>query len=291
MRIINLSQRTSKDWSGQFVDDTYYDELLNEDCTVYKPDGSILMVLRKNILSKPILAEAWSVLKGYNPSTNNRGVAAGSGYARKVKQDGTLSKTNRATDTVASGIIGYFERSVRFPYCRACAWNLSHPEEWGKLLPLVQEVSQLFEQNVPGRYLQQAEIIRRTSTDFVIPGSVYTTLTVNKTFRTACHRDAGDLPEGISGMVVIREGKYSGARLVFPDFRKAVHLDTGDLIFFDPHEFHGNTKIVELTPNAVRCSIVFYYREKIQHCKSAIEELERAKTRVKGDALTDHNDA
>lgn len=287
MRIINLSSRTNADWSGQFVSEEYYDEIINEDVTVFKPDGSILMVLRKQFLPMEALSQAWSVLKDYNVKTNNRGVAAGTGYVNWVKQDGTISKTNRTPPEgiVNSGIVGFFERSVRFPFCRSCAWNLHNPEKWAQIVPLVQKVSQAFEENVPQHYAAQKEIVKRTSPDFVIPGTVYTTLTINKNFRTACHKDAGDLPEGISGMLVIREGKYEGANLVFPDFRLAVKLDTADLIFFDPHEFHGNTKLVPMTENSTRCSIVFYYREGIQHCGSLQEELDRVKNRKPGDKL------
>lgn len=288
MRSITLSSRTTLDWAGKFVDESAYDQLLDEDCDVFKPDGSLLLALRKRALSDEIIANSWSVLRGYNPSTNNRGVAAGTGYVRQVKQDGTVSNTNRTPPegVVKSGVLGFFERSVRFPYCRSCAWNLEHPDHWAQILPLVQRVSQLFAEVVPDRYAAQKDIVDRTSPDFVIPGTVYTTLTVNKNFRTACHKDAGDLPEGISAMALIREGKFDGAHLVLPDFRVATKLDTGDVIFFDPHEFHGNTRLIPLSENYKRCTLVHYYREGMAHCGSAVEELERAKHRKLGDKLT-----
>jgi hypothetical protein len=287
VRIIQLSSRTEQDWAGKFVDESSFDELLNEDCKVLKPDGSILCVLLKGALSREVVSDGWSVLKDYNASTNNRGIAAGTGYVRNVKQDGTVSKTNRTPPEgiVNSGIIGYFERSVRFPYCRACAWNLQNPKKWASLLPMVRQVSDLYGEHAPEKYSIQKGIVEATSPDFVIPGTVFTTLTVNKNFRTACHKDAGDLPEGISCMSLIREGKFEGAHLVFPDFRVAVRLDTFDLIIFDPHEFHGNTKLIPMSENYTRCSIVYYFRDGIKHCGRADEELARVKNRKAGEPL------
>lgn len=287
MRTLQLSSRTAEDWAGTFITDEHYDTLLDESAIVRKPDGSILCVLLKKALPKEILGQAWSVLRDYNPKTNNRGIAAGTGYVKQVKQDGTLSSTNRTPPegVVTSGIIGFFERSVRFPYCRPCAFNLDHPEKFAAILPLLQHASSLYEQVLPEKFQYQLAYVEKSSKDFIIPGTIFSTVTVNKNFRTACHRDAGDLKDGYSCMALLREGKFSGANLVFPDFRVAAKLDTGDLIFFDPHEFHGNTMLVPESEKFQRCTIVMYYRDGIQFCGTAEQELHRAKNRKKGDPL------
>ena len=59
-------------------------------------------------------------------------------------------------------------------------------------------------------------------------------------------------------------------------------MDSFDTIIFDPHELHGNTPLIKLSEDAVRCSVVYYFREKIQFCKSAEEELETVKNRKPG---------
>lgn len=283
MKLIELSSRTSEDWSGRFVDDTNYDVLLKgEPARVLKPDGSTLAILLPKALSRDSVVRAWSILKGYNVKTDNRGTASGAERVMINKQNKV-----RPEDMVYSGIIGYFERTPRYPYCRACAFNLNEPEKFAQLLPMVRETSALFAQHGGDRYEMQRKIVEASSKDFVIPGTVFTTLTVNKNFRTACHLDAGDLPEGLSCMALFREGIYTGGRLVFPDFRVAAELETGDLIIFDPHEFHGNTPIVQLSKKHTRCTVVFYYREKMKGCKTAAEELERAKRRQLGEPLSD----
>lgn len=284
MKNINLSSRTNKDWSGEFMLEDHYDVLLNENTTVFDEKGQLLAVLLKGGIKGPDFERFLSVMKTQTWSTNNRGTAAGSGTTRRIKLDGTVSKTTIGA-IVESGIFGFFERNPRFPYCRACAFNLKHPELFKHTLPKLQKVSELFRQYVPDRFTYQDEYVKRTNPDFVIPGTVYTTVTVNRNFRTAAHQDAGDLEFGFSAMSVATEGRFAGGNLVFPDFRIAVKLEHGDLIFFQPHEFHGNTPIIPLSKNYARWSFVHYYRTKMEHCLSNAEELKRAQTREVGSSL------
>jgi 2-oxoglutarate-Fe(II)-dependent dioxygenase family protein len=281
------------EWLGKLVDDSHYDQVIEEDCRVLKADGSLLLHLRKNVLSKPNLSLAWSVIKNLNFKTTNRGLASGIKPQKRILQDGTISNTTSVPSRygVTSFILGYFDRNPRFPYCRPCAWNQNHPEEFSKLLPMVQEVDRVFAETVPDRYAAQKVFADRTNGDFRIPGTVFTTLTINKNFRTACHKDAGDLAEGFGVITCIRQGRFRGGYLVLPDYRVAVKFDTADVLFFDVHEFHGNTAIHSVSEDFTRCTVVYYYRENMCHCLSAQEELERAKNRKAGDSLgSDHEE-
>lgn len=292
MRIIKLSQSSlNKDWSMNFMDESHYDTLLNEDVAVYKPDGSPLLVLLKKALDKERIGLAWSVLKGINMKTENRSVASGTPATHRKKLDGSYSSTSRAPKgwEVVSGIVGNFERVIRFPYAHKCAWNLKNPDKFQRLWPMLQETTELFKKHVPDRFAVQKGFVDRTHKDWVIPHTVYTTLTINKNFRTAAHLDAGDLVSGFSNMIVIKEGLIKGGHLVLPNWRLAVELDTYDFIMFDAHEFHGNTQVLPLSKGAVRCSIVCYYREKMVLCKSTEEELSYAKNRRPGDPLFENS--
>lgn len=289
MKFIKLSSPPlNKDWSAQFMDDHHYETCYSEDVTIYKPDGQPLMILLKNALSRENVARAWGVLKKLNPVTENRGTATGISAVRRIKMDGTRSNTTRVPKgwEVVSGIIGYFERTPRFPYTHPCAWNQKNPEKFAELFPMVSEVNGFFAEHVPGRYAVQKSFVDRTPKDYIIPGSVFSTLTINKNFRTACHKDAGDLESGFSCLSVIRQGKFNGGKLVLPDWGISADLDTFDLIMFDAHEFHGNTQIIPLTKDAVRCSVVYYYREKIVNSLPPTEELEWAKNRKPGESLS-----
>lgn len=94
---------------------------------------------------------------------------------------------------------------------------------------------------------------------------MFTTITVNKTFRTAAHRDAGDFSNGLSNLLVLsNNGNYSGGYLILPEVRVAVNVRPGDLLLVNNHEYiHGNTPIELHDETAERISLVCYLREKM----------------------------
>lgn len=288
MRHIQLESKSNDtDWTAQFVDASHYDQLFDEEVFVRKPNGDPLLVLLKGRIPIELNSMAWSALKSYNTKNGNRYIASGIEGQQKKRADGSMSKQSAVPKgwEVVSGVAGFFERSVRYPYCHPCGWNQQNPEKWARVVPLAQKVSELYREYVPERWAVQKEVCDRTVSDYVIPQTVFTTITMNMNFRTSAHKDAGDLPEGFSCLSVIREGKYSGGHLVFPNYRVAVELRTGDLILFDPHEFHGNTMIVPISPKAKRMSLVYYYRELMQLCLTPAEELAQAQKRKPGDPL------
>jgi hypothetical protein len=179
--------------------------------------------------------------------------------------------------TSPSGLAGYYDRYTRTPYCRLTAFNIDHSTEFDRARPLVRAVDRAFAEAVPDRYAAQQAIIQRTSPDFYIRGTVFTTMTVNHNWRTAQHRDAGDYAPGFGVMSVLEAGHYEGGYLVFPQYRVAVDMRTGGVCLADVHEWHGNTEIVGTPGSYVRISLVFYYRANMVLCGSAAEELERAK--------------
>lgn len=269
------------------MDESHYDELIDEDISLIRDTGEPLLVLLKNAIPRDLGGEAWDVLKKINLISRNRGDATGTANKQEFqKRDGAISKTTQVPRgwEVKSGIVGYFERTPRIPYCRSCSWNKYHPDEFGRLIPTLQFVSDLFKEHVPDRWAVQQERVSHTHPDWIIPGTVYSTLTVNKTFRTAAHLDAGDLAEGFSNMFVIKQGAVKGGHLVLPNFRIAVKLDNLDLVMFDAHEWHGNTQII-VGKGGVRCSVVCYYRTKMEECLSAKDEYFRVKNRKQGESL------
>lgn len=164
---------------------------------------------------------------------------------------------------VNSGIAGFFTRYPRIPYMRACAFNENNPEKYNESLPYFQLLSKKFKGLLPERYKAQSDFCKKIDSRYVVEGTVFTTLTINKTFRTAAHRDAGDLAEGFSNLTCVDNGKeYSGGWLILPEYRIAVNLRPGDLLFINNHEgIHGNTPIVEVEEGAERISFVCYARE------------------------------
>lgn len=291
-----LSDEAAEALAGTLLGDDSYDVVVDGDADIYKPDGSLLLRFRKGALPAAAARRAWESLRDAARPSNNRGMAAGeirsvdevlehdsrlpaavtgSRY-RPIKSDGTASSTSYAK-AVHSGIVGYFDRYPRIPYCRLTAYNLEDPARFERALPFIRAVNDVFAREVPERHAAQRAMIERTHPDFYIHGTVFTTITVNRNWQTAVHTDRGDLPEGFGVMSVLQAGRYTGGHLIFPQYRVAVDIRSGDVLLADVHEWHGNSPLRGVPGRYERISCVFYYRRKMIECGSAAEELERAK--------------
>jgi 2-oxoglutarate-Fe(II)-dependent dioxygenase family protein len=283
---------------AQLLQPGCYDLLVEDDTTVYKPDGSVLLIYRKAVIPIPVCIKAARVLRKAALPTKNRGVAVGiqpidptkevrSGRlkTRRIMEDGKLSNTTESP-SVLSGVVGAFDRNTRFPYCRLTAFTQKNWAQVQEALPLLQIATEVFREALPHRFKAQWDHIERTHAEYRLGGTAFTTLTVNKNWQTAVHKDAGDLKEGFGVMSAIRSGQFDGLYTVFPQFRVAVSMRTGGICLADVHEWHGNSPVTNTRENWERLSLVMYYRENMDRCGSLAEELERVKKR-KGGALWD----
>lgn len=301
-----MTEAEAEALAGTFLGEASYDpdRLFREDVRVLREDGSPLLVFRKNALPADQCRAAFLALRTVNFDAGERGFAAGNvlsdkldaagvGYAsktrvRRIKKDGTLSNTDAALGGYAqptSGIVGFFDRTSRRPYCRQTAFNANHPDRFGDALPFIRSAAAVFAREVPDRYAAQKAVCDRSSPDFLIPGTVFSTVTVNRNWQTAVHTDRGDLKEGFGVLCALQAGHYTGGHFVLPRYRVAVDMRSRDVLMVDVHEFHGNTPIVGAEGQYERISCVFYFRENVQFCGSAAEELEFAKARPLGTGL------
>jgi hypothetical protein len=166
---------------------------------------------------------------------------------------------------VMSGIAGWFDRYPRIPFGRATSYTAREPEKFAMAYPFLQSLAQGFKDLLPWRYNNQMEAAKKLDPRFLVPETPFTTVTVNKSFRTACHYDAGDLTSGLSNLLTLtNNGNYRGCHLVAPEYRVAVNPRPGDLLLINNHEvMHGNTQIELLDEEAERISLVVYFREKM----------------------------
>lgn len=286
-------QHPKEKWTdllGLKLSEDSYDLLLDEDCDVLTPEGELLLKLRKKCIPAHETQAAFDVLRNIKAKTNNRGLATGRIYMNNkpvVKKDGSISNSHGVVKggEVMSAVIGYYDRYPRIPYCRQTAFNAQHAEKFEKVLPFIASCDRVYQREAPDRYALQREISDKTSQDFVIKGTSFTTVTVNNNFQTAVHTDQGDLKAGLSCITVLRGGEFKGGTLVFPHYRAAVRLDSCDLLLFDSHHMHGNTPIYGKVGGYERVSCVLYFRERMQDCGTAAQELARAKNRKLGDRL------
>ena len=184
---------------------------------------------------------------------------------------------------VLSGVAGSMDRYPRIPFCRQTGWTQANPEKYAMALPLVEHASKIYKKCLPIRWEEQRKYSENIDRHFMIGDSVYTTITINRSYRTAAHRDAGDLcdqgmpgvtPRGFSNLSVVSNGKaFDGYYLCFPEFRAAVNIQPGDLIMMDAHQIHGNVPLISCEEGFERLSLVFYMREAMAECGShAFEE-------------------
>ena len=183
--------------------------------------------------------------------------------ARRVEKAYVCATTY--ANGVMSGIAGWYDRYPRIPYGRATSYTAREPEKFAMAYPFLQSLARGFKELLPWRYNNQMAAAKKLDEAFLVPGTPFTTITVNKTFRTAAHRDAGDLDNGLSNLLVLsNNGNFTGGYLIAPEYRVAVNVRPGDLLLINNHEvIHGNTEIVLGDENAERVSLVVYFREKM----------------------------
>ena len=294
-----LSNEQIKELHGNFLNESYLKyPIINTDTIVKNEKGEILLVFLKNVIPNDISHEAYKVFRKAVTVSNNRGQAAGplppelktgdkidhltvgkiqGNRFYPLRKDGTLSNSPKAR-SVYSSIIGYADRYARIPYCRTTEFTRKFFDEYKKSLPYIRFIGKKFKEYVPERYEAQKKAWENTHQDFKIQETPFTTVTLNKNFRTACHYDKGDLPEGFGNLAVLEGGEYSGGYTLLPRYGVGVDVRSCDLSLFNVHELHGNTEIKTIG-NAERISVVCYFRKKMTECGSSQEELERIKNK------------
>ena len=208
-----------------------------------------------------------------------------------VTKDGGISKM-KVNNQVASNPIGYYEAGKNFADlpCRLTHFTRTNFEKYNEGLKFLQRIDKLFEKLIPEAHQRQLERAN-TKPHLKVPNTSFSTITINRNFRTALHRDAGDFREGFGNLTVIERGKYHGGYTVFPQFGVGIDLRNNDFVAMDVHQWHSNTPIYEteedkaynetldedyhdnpgvgtegLYKKYTRLSFVCYLREKIGNC-------------------------
>jgi len=239
--------------------------IIRDDTDVYTEDGRLLLTFRKNALKNREHIDQFydNIIKFAKNVSSNRGNASG---AKKIGL-GTNPK-------VMSNIFGYFDKwsaSQKIIFrklrktpkisVRECRFNMDHPEEYKKTVPLVQYIDVLYEKLTPEHYRLQRR--KANQTHFKIANTAFTTVTTNVNYQTTVHTDKGDDIEGFGNLAVIERGHYTGGETCFPQYGIGVDVRTGDILFMDVHQPHANLPIKKETDDTIRLSIVCYLRQRV----------------------------
>tara|TARA_B110001450_G_scaffold229676_1_gene230407 strand:+ start:58 stop:1263 length:1206 start_codon:yes stop_codon:yes gene_type:complete len=272
-----------------------------------KSTDQLLLKFRKNVISKKFTDKA---LKAFRKQSkvlhDNRGASGGlldsnklPNYVAKHVSPGRFrtkfirksdnQKSQTLTSNLApSNIVGFYDKPDRnfvdSPPCRLTAFTRDHPSLWKDSLPFIKRCDRLFKKLIPKRYKKQKNKADKINT-FRIDDTAFTTLTINYSWRTGCHKDSGDLDEGFGNLVVIEDDdnphSYEGCYLGFPQYGVCVDVRQGDFLAMNVHEWHCNTEFIDLggdtsniKPNILknkwyfnRLSLVLYLRKKMLRCK------------------------
>ncbi len=313
-----LTDKEVSDLEGEWIDESsLVMPVITTDCDVYYYDNNrkkLLLKFRKKRINSSLCEIGWQNYKDMAKASRGRGAAAGaidseSVYWKKrtttntnkwstgyLKADGGVSKM-KVNNQVASSPIGYFDETkfVRLP-CRLTHFTRTNYEKYEKGLPFIQKIDKCFKELIPLSY--QSQLMRATKrNDLRISSTSFSTITINRNFRTALHRDRGDYQKGFGNLTVLERGKYHGGYTVFPQFGVGVDVRHGDFLAMDVHQWHGNTEIYEteedkkynenmpkvfkdnpqvgtagLNKKYTRLTFVCYLREKLANCPNKIDK-------------------
>lgn len=293
----DIGQKEALKLVGQLLDERHYTLLLDKTGTVGTPEGGPICVLLKNRIPKELLDKVRPVIRRaarQSVASGNRPDAAGAGKGLRLRADGSKSKifgVPRLADlpdehywrlkVARDGTVGYSAETTRggkkYP-CRETAWTKTAPiSQFSVISELAATVADAWRKSIIWPYhLDQMDKASKTLRDYVIESggriTPFTTITCNKSWRTAAHIDSGDLKQGFGVLCCL--GDFEGCDLVFPRYKTAVRFREGDILLADvANQVHGNTPFLKSDGSQIepgkepeRLVCVFYYQEKMEHC-------------------------
>lgn len=281
IKLNNYYKGNSADkFKGKFLNETDFNTLITEDCDGYDMYGNLLFRYRKNAIPNETLLLGYNSFKESIELTEGRGIASGSSHKR-IRKDGTVSNIT-VGNKVYSGSVGYMDAGAMVHYCRKTAFARKYFDEFTQGIPFVEYIDTKYKELCPQHYAKQKAIADGTNRNYVIGNTSFTTVTVNKNFRTAVHKDSGDFPEGFGNLITYRQGSFDGGYFCLPEYKVAIDMQNNDLLFVDVHKWHGNTEITNKSDDWLRISFVLYYREYMYKCSQPSNELKKIKQNKTG---------
>lgn len=300
-----------KDKEGAHFDGKGY-QIFDEDVDVYaiiEGKKKLIAKLRKQVIDPAIIKVGWEAFWIAAGPSRNRGAAAGpiavdsnywkarkpqniSGWSANETVGGKMSKM-RINNNVFSSVLGYFNATpfMKLP-CRITSYTMRYWKYYQHGLPFIRAIDGCFKSLVPDKYALQKKAAEQMPMVH-IKDTAFSSVTINRNFRTALHKDDGDFKEGYGNLSVIERGSYHGGYTLMPEFGIGFNVRTGDFLAMDVHQWHCNTELYETEEDKKanknlprihkdsletgtlgaekpfsRVSFVCYLREKLRECKS-----------------------
>jgi hypothetical protein len=271
-----ISDNDFKKYHGKQFGESWYTHIIDDSQDgFYKQENEtkVLFKFRKNVINKKYSDIATdSFLELSKKKHSNRGMAAGIPEGKTTAR--SLTKTGQSEGGyIASNISGYFDRPLRehrgtlgtIIACRTTAFTLGNLDLWNSGLLFIQRCSKLYKKFAPTEWNSQKKEYDSIKRELKIPKTVFTTVTSNYNWQTACHLDKGDFSGGLGNLIVIGKS-FKGGYLGFPQFKVLIKIEPGDFLLMDVHQWHCNTPI-KVSGDGFRLSFVMYIREDMSKCK------------------------
>lgn len=301
----------------QAKEGSYFDgkgcTIFDEDVDIYvmiNGEKKLLAKLRKQVLDPAIIRTGWEGFWIAAGPSRNRGAAAGpidvkgnywkkrkpvniTGWSANETVRGSVSKM-RINNNVFSSVLGYFNATpfMKLP-CRITSYTMRYWKYYKHGLPFIHAIDSCFKALVPDKYALQRKAAEKMPMVH-IQDTAFSSVTINRNFRTALHKDDGDFKDGYGNLSVIERGSYHGGFTLMPEFGIGFNVRTGDFLAMDVHQWHCNTELYETEEDKKknkelprihkdsletgtlgaekpfsRVSFVCYLREKLRECDSS----------------------
>ena len=264
--------------NGEFINDIKGYKIVEQNTDLYDGvTGKLVCKFRKNrINDKNIINDFIESNRPlFNRYKETRGAAAGeidknklrhtvkgtfrasnnnyrTGY---IKQDGTKSRTT-ICNLSKSNTIGYLDTAKRagcISGTHLSRYNLDYPDRYEKSIPLIEKISNEVEQIDKSVFINNLEIL---NPEYKIGNSCFSTVTINSSWQSACHRDANNGSDSLAAMLVLTDPKndnhYIGGYFLLPEFKMAFNVRHGDVIICDTQKYlHCNSPLEPSEPNKI----------------------------------------
>ena len=211
------------------------------------------------------------------------------GYFPEVRSaPGGNIRDNAARGKLIGGKSRIFGFRPRVPYnpaanfCSISSTGQEFPAQHKILCDLGELLDALYSKAAPEVAEMHSEHLRGVRSEWILPGTRFTSGIVNQNNPLRYHYDRGNFPGVFSCMVVFRN-LCEGGFLSVPEFNCRFALEDQSYFLFDGQALlHGVTPIKKLNRNGYRYSVVYYALKAMAKCGTLEQEISRARAEKRG---------
>tara|TARA_R110000765_G_scaffold335081_1_gene425423 strand:- start:3444 stop:5231 length:1788 start_codon:yes stop_codon:yes gene_type:complete len=241
---------------GLFLEDEFITEKVDYDCDCYDNKGKLLFKFRKKVITNT--KNGWDNFKDVSiETTDMRGASTGpidinSLYFKdKIKDESLINKNGfsymaknmKRCSPIYSSAIGNYDVMSRFGTKQPCRQTGITKKYFDNLvcgIDYLEELSDWYKKLNREKWDDQYKQSTLKG-EWNIGNTPFSTITINRNFRTGVHKDGGDYG-GWAVLSVLQEGQYDGGLFMLPQYGVGIDIREGDVLVADVHQYHTNSE-------------------------------------------------